>query len=51
MHFFVYIDKKCKVGEVWLKSVKSWGKIKAMFKDIEIDLNKIETNELQNFMI
>ena len=22
-----------------------------MFKDIEIDLNQIETNELQNFMI
>lgn len=33
------------------KKCKKLGKIKTMFKDIEIDLNKIETNELQNFMI
>ena len=34
-----------------VKKCKKLEEIKAMFKDIEIDLNQIETNELQNFMI
>lgn len=33
------------------KKCKKLEEIKAMFKDTEIDLNQIETNELQNFMI
>ena len=33
------------------KKCKKLEEIKAMFKDIEIELNQIETNELQNFMI
>lgn len=33
------------------KKCKKLEDIKRMFEDIEIDLNKIETNELQNFMI
>ena len=33
------------------KKCKKLEEIKAMFEDIEIDLNQIETNELQNFMI
>ena len=33
------------------KKCKKLEEIKTMFKDIEIDLNQIETNELQNFMI
>ena len=34
-----------------VKKCKKLEEIKAMFKDIEIELNQIETNELQNFMI
>ena len=34
-----------------VKKCKKLEEIKAMFKDIEIDLNQIETNELQKFMI
>ena len=34
-----------------VKKCKKLEEIKAMFKDTEIDLNQIETNELQNFMI
>lgn len=33
------------------KKCKKLEEIKAMFKDVEIDLDQIETNELQNFMI
>ena len=33
------------------KKCKKLEEIKAMFKDMEIDLDQIETNELQNFMI
>ena len=33
------------------KKCKKLEEIKAMFKDTKIDLNQIETNELQNFMI
>ena len=33
------------------KKYKKLEEIKTMFEDMEIDLNQIETNELQNFMI
>ena len=33
------------------KKCKKLEEIKAMFKDVEIDLDQIGTNELQNFMI
>ena len=33
------------------KKCKKLEEIKAMFKDIEINLDEINTNELQNFMI
>lgn len=33
------------------KKCKKLEKIKTMFKNVEIDLNQIETNELQKFMI